>query len=67
MVEQQPPKSGDLAELLDQMEDLDRPLNQPQKEQARKVYVQKTAQTPNQRRLSTGIGVTEKRKLKVEI
>ena len=29
MVEQKPPKSGDLAELLDQMEDLDRVVNQP--------------------------------------
>ena len=67
MVEQQPHKSDNLAELLDQMEDLDRVGNVPQKDGARKVYVQKTAQTPNQRRLSTGIGVTEKRKLKVEI
>ena len=66
MVEQQPRKSEDLAELLDQMEDLDRVENQPQKEAARKVYL-KSAQTPNMRRQSTGIGVTEKRKLKVEI
>ena len=43
MVEQQPHKSEDLAELLDQMEDLDRVVSQPPKEGLRKVYVQKTA------------------------